>query len=110
MKCPKCDDQEMSQSTHQGIEVDRCPACQGIWLDRGEVMKILSQQLADQIDHGDAEGIDEEKDAAPATCRSCDQPMAALTGQSGVRFDYCRKCRTMFLDAGELKALQQAKG
>jgi Zn-finger nucleic acid-binding protein len=42
MKCPKCQT-ELSISDRQGIEIDFCPQCRGVWLDRGELDKIIER-------------------------------------------------------------------
>ena len=39
MKCPKCHS-DLMISDRQGIEIDFCPQCRGVWLDRGELDKI----------------------------------------------------------------------
>lgn len=41
MKCPSCKDPSLVISERKGIEIDYCPECRGIWLDRGELDKIL---------------------------------------------------------------------
>ena len=41
MKCPTCKDVYLVMSDHQGIGIDCCPECRGVWLDRGEVDKII---------------------------------------------------------------------
>jgi uncharacterized protein len=41
MKCPVCPDATLHMSERQGVEIDYCPACRGIWLDRGELDKLL---------------------------------------------------------------------
>jgi Zn-finger nucleic acid-binding protein len=48
MKCPTCKEPNLVISERQGIEIDYCPECRGVWLDRGELDKILerSQQAA----------------------------------------------------------------
>ena len=48
MKCPHCKETTLVISERQGIEIDYCPDCRGVWLDRGELDKILerSQQSA----------------------------------------------------------------
>jgi Zn-finger nucleic acid-binding protein len=53
MKCPNCNDQALVMSERQGVEIDYCPSCRGIWLDRGELDKLLEragsvQQAANQ--------------------------------------------------------------
>jgi Zn-finger nucleic acid-binding protein len=40
MKCPKCDF-FLSITNRHGIEIDYCPQCRGVWLDRGELEKII---------------------------------------------------------------------
>ncbi|MEO8118568.1 MAG: zf-TFIIB domain-containing protein [Rhodoferax sp.] len=41
MKCPICPDATLLMSDRQGVEIDYCPQCRGIWLDRGELDKLL---------------------------------------------------------------------
>lgn len=43
MKCPHCKEHNLVMSERQGIEIDYCPECRGIWLDRGELDKILEK-------------------------------------------------------------------
>jgi len=43
MKCPTCPDSTLVISDRQGVEIDYCPACRGIWLDRGELDKLLDR-------------------------------------------------------------------
>ncbi len=43
MKCPVCSDANLVMSERQGIEIDYCPQCRGIWLDRGELDKIIER-------------------------------------------------------------------
>lgn len=42
MKCPACDINLML-AERQGIEIDYCPQCRGVWLDRGELDKIIER-------------------------------------------------------------------
>ena len=43
MKCPSCPDTTLVMADRQGVEIDYCPACRGIWLDRGELDKLLDR-------------------------------------------------------------------
>lgn len=48
MKCPNCE-QLLQISERQNIEIDYCPSCRGVWLDRGELDKIIefsNQQIS----------------------------------------------------------------
>lgn len=42
MKCP-VDERELVMSERQGIEIDYCPTCRGVWLDRGELDKLIER-------------------------------------------------------------------
>lgn len=41
MNCPLCVDEVLDVTHHQGIEIDVCPRCRGIWLDRGELDRLM---------------------------------------------------------------------
>jgi len=43
MKCPVCNGIDLKMADRQGIEIDYCPECRGVWLDRGELDKILER-------------------------------------------------------------------
>ncbi len=43
MKCPVCKDPDLIMSERQGVEIDYCPTCRGVWLDRGELDKIIER-------------------------------------------------------------------
>ena len=44
MKCPVCKDVTLLMSEKKGIEIDYCPECRGIWLDRGELEKLTEKE------------------------------------------------------------------
>jgi Zn-finger nucleic acid-binding protein len=46
MPCPHCAI-PLVMSERQGVEIDYCPQCRGVWLDRGELDKILERASAD---------------------------------------------------------------
>ena len=43
--CPACMD-ELRITERQGVEIDYCPKCRGVWLDRGELDKIIERSAA----------------------------------------------------------------
>lgn len=43
MRCPVCQNVDLSLSERLGVEIDYCPQCRGIWLDRGELDKIIER-------------------------------------------------------------------
>ncbi len=45
MKCPVCN-VDLQMAERQGVEIDYCPQCRGVWLDRGELDKIIERSAA----------------------------------------------------------------
>jgi Zn-finger nucleic acid-binding protein len=43
MHCPACSTVNLLMSERNGIEIDYCPSCRGVWLDRGELDKIIER-------------------------------------------------------------------
>ena len=48
MNCPVCDEKLREVEKH-GVQIDLCPACKGVWLDRGELEKMLEIVQADPV-------------------------------------------------------------
>lgn len=46
MACPVCKT-GLSLSERQGVEIDYCPSCRGVWLDRGELDKIIERNAVE---------------------------------------------------------------
>ncbi len=46
MKCPECITTDLLISERQGIEIDYCPSCRGVWLDKGELDKIIERTVS----------------------------------------------------------------
>ncbi|UYV38552.1 zf-TFIIB domain-containing protein [Rhodobacteraceae bacterium D3-12] len=46
MKCP-IDGETLRMSERHGVEIDYCPSCRGVWLDRGELDKIIDKAVGD---------------------------------------------------------------
>lgn len=45
MKCPTCATPDLLMTERLGIEIDYCPQCRGVWLDRGELDKIIDRSM-----------------------------------------------------------------
>lgn len=52
MRCP-VDDRELQIAERHGIEIDYCPSCRGVWLDRGELDKIIERSQVGDPDRDD---------------------------------------------------------
>ncbi|MFY7863903.1 zf-TFIIB domain-containing protein [Roseateles sp.] len=59
MKCPRCPSSSLVLSERQGVEIDYCPDCRGIWLDRGELDKLL-EFAADNASHSARRSVGHE--------------------------------------------------
>ncbi len=55
MYCPVCQDVTLVIADRHGIEIDYCPQCRGVWLDRGELDKLIERTAA-QTGHGPVTG------------------------------------------------------
>jgi uncharacterized protein len=44
--CPN-DNSQMQKVSREGVDIDICPTCKGVWLDRGELDKLLTQERTD---------------------------------------------------------------
>ncbi|MCB6182498.1 zf-TFIIB domain-containing protein [Leeia sp. TBRC 13508] len=52
MLCPNCKDTKLVMADRQGIEIDYCPDCRGVWLDRGELDKIIERSVGQTNNQG----------------------------------------------------------
>jgi Zn-finger nucleic acid-binding protein len=43
MQCPNCPTTTLLMSERRGVEIDYCPQCRGVWLDRGELDKLIER-------------------------------------------------------------------
>ena len=55
MKCPNCD-QTLVMAERQGVEIDYCPKCRGVWLDKGELDKIIERSAENEMRGGQSDG------------------------------------------------------
>lgn len=100
MDCPRCK-VELKTEDYRGIDVDRCPQCQGMWLDYGEL-----DQLEDEVlDRDDIKGTlvyGSFKGDLP--CPKCGRPMSAFSYRANnLQLDLCEQGHGTWLDAGEEK-------
>jgi len=104
MKCPGCAS-DMVQVELHSIEIDRCPACGGIVLDKGESEAIDALGLAHTIEGGvSAVHVPDHPRTTVARCSECALDMIELRGAGDVEYDWCEGCEHLFFDRGELTA------
>lgn len=61
MRCPTCET-DLKMADRQGVEIDYCPQCRGIWLDRGELDKIIERAATLSAGGGSRERRYEDRD------------------------------------------------
>ncbi len=69
MKCPTCFGIDLLMSERQGIEIDYCPSCRGVWLDRGELDKFIdrAEQQSSGRSSGPSDSVAPIRDPYPRT-------------------------------------------
>ncbi len=104
MECPNHDG-ILQQHTHKDVIVFECPACRGIWFDKGELAK--AEELVDpDLGWEDIElWTEHEKFTLSLSDRECprdQKPMVSMEyGDTGVMIDHCLTCQGIWLDQGE---------
>lgn len=73
MNCPLCQDTSLDPTFHRGIEIDICPRCKGMWLDRGELDRLVGD---------DREPIGDRRPAPPAPDREPERPRTSKKQKS----------------------------
>jgi Zn-finger nucleic acid-binding protein len=97
----------MEQVEFEGVEVDRCRSCQGIWFDAGESDWFFNDTATTEIYTGDPEVGKHTNQINRYRCPRCDGGMMRKTSLNSARIQYeeCTSCRGSFFDAGEFTDL-----
>lgn len=51
MNCPRCETATLDERDRDGVTIDTCRTCRGVWLDRGELEKVIARTTAEFDDH-----------------------------------------------------------
>ena len=101
MICPKCTD-NMELVEFEGVQVDRCKSCKGIWFDVGESEWLFGKDAAAVIDTGDPSVGEHTNQIDRYRCPRCGGGMLRRTDpKQRVKYEECTSCRGSFFDAGE---------
>ncbi|MDH3615637.1 MAG: zf-TFIIB domain-containing protein [Gammaproteobacteria bacterium] len=106
MLCPKCKN-DMELVEYEGVEVDRCKNCKGIWFDVGESDWLLGKDAAEAIDTGDPLIGRQTNEIDTYRCPRCGGGMMRRIDpkRTQIRYEECTSCRGSFFDAGEFSDL-----
>jgi Zn-finger nucleic acid-binding protein len=81
MDCPVCPNTKLVMTERQAVEIDYCPSCRGVWLDRGELDKIIEKSAVSAPIH--------QAEVKPSPSQQWDQKQGA--------YPYKKKKREGFL-------------
>ena len=102
MNCPRCKT-GLKTEKYNGIEVDRCPKCLGLWLDHPELDQLEDTILSDDEIKGMMMYARRESDIL---CPNCNQVMATFNYRAyNLPIDYCPDEHGFWLDGGEEKRI-----
>ncbi len=116
MKCPR-DGTHLARVIVDGVEIDKCHKCDGIWCDRGEMERLRDRKIADveellEQKYG-SPSFREDKTAGHMRCPRCGEDVRLMEYSVSygrpVRIDRCEKCFGVWLDNRELNVVVEEK-
>ena len=96
----------METIDYQGVEIDRCTNCQGIWLDHLEKDDLKALKGSESVDIGDAKlGKRQNKLTEDIFCPNDGVKLSKMvdTDQPHIWYECCPSCLGVFFDAGEFR-------
>ena len=106
MKCPKCKMDNLEEIKINGVKIDRCENCGGLWFDKDE-LKIVRDHRDENLSWLDFD-LWEDKNKLQISgksmdCPRDDKPLFRIKyGETGIMVDICLECRGVWLDREEL--------
>ncbi|HCE47020.1 MAG TPA: hypothetical protein DET40_26020 [Lentisphaeria bacterium] len=106
LKCPKCGICELEPQVHDGVNVELCSKCNGVWLHKGELNKIAHPHEGD-LEYCSVDHIEEDRisDFYCPSCHDIKLKKVNFISYSEIILEYCTKCEGIWLDRGELDAI-----
>ncbi|HMY19334.1 MAG TPA: zf-TFIIB domain-containing protein [Polyangium sp.] len=104
MKCPKCK-ASMEIVVFEGIEVDRCTGCKGLFFDSRENERLKYMRGSEAIDTGDPVVGRKNNMMRHVCCPRDGTPMVRMVDpeQSHLWYEACSACGGVYFDAGEFR-------
>jgi Zn-finger nucleic acid-binding protein len=114
MRCPRCQS-ELRKNTQDGVETDECPSCRGLWLDDGELIRLLREGLY-EVSEGEKSvaerngkpGVSKVERDSIELCPRCQAQMTPVNYDysSGVVIDNCPNGHGVWLDGEEIQRIR----
>ena len=107
LQCPKCK-HGMDEVEHEGVTIDRCSHCHGMWFDADEAHQLKSLPESHAVDSGDAHEGWKWDSRVDIDCPHCGKRMelTADAKQKHIWYEVCHD-HGMFMDAGEFKDFKE---
>lgn len=99
MRCP-VDNEQLVMADRNGVEIDYCPKCRGVWLDRGELDKIIDRAMGADAPRAAAVPVPPPPPAHPQSHHPAPPPRYRHDDDDDYRGGYRKKRKESFL--GEL--------
>lgn len=108
MDCPKCDS-VMEEVTFNGVTVERCTQCKGLWFAGAEHKELKKMKGAEAVDTGSAKVGKQYNDMEDVACPVCGEEMDTVADkfQPHIHYELCHKGHGVFFDAGEFKDFKE---
>jgi Zn-finger nucleic acid-binding protein len=103
MNCPKCQVAKLRKRRAKGKDfaVEYCLKCKGVWFDRGELKEVMPEAIKRLKIPRDAQQDFE------CLCPKCNMALYSFDyPHTYVTIDMCKKCRGLWFDRGEFKAIR----
>jgi Zn-finger nucleic acid-binding protein len=110
MNCPKCQAATLREVKVEGVAVDRCSSCNGIWFDAQELSELLAED-AKRVAALRRGSVDEFTDIKKGRCPRDSAELLRIYSaiDRSVTLDACADCHGIWLDGGEFEKLFAAR-
>lgn len=110
LDCPKCGG-SLTPVTYQGVEIDRCQQCGGMWFDSLEAETLKRLSGSEVLDKGNIASTSSQGDRheSEIVCPRCQEPMMGMLDidKYSIWYEKCLNCEGVWLDAGEFKQFKR---
>jgi len=104
MNCPKCHN-NMHEMTLEGVELDFCPSCKGLWFDHDEIA-FMTELPTDIPDLAEVEQDARKTEYACPRCGTTLEEMKFVKAED-LLIDRCPQCKGIWLDKDELQKVEE---
>ncbi|OGV49037.1 MAG: hypothetical protein A2X49_14380 [Lentisphaerae bacterium GWF2_52_8] len=106
MKCPKCE-KELARKKIDGIELEKCPGCSGIWFDFDELEELMKKEFQESLAAKDStqKSLDNVSGICPR-CGGNGKLIPVYDRINNIHIDSCKVCYGKWLDGSEYENLK----